>query len=131
MIPLSQQRFGVLGYEPADLQSVDDSVVGLFVSDTPALLQRLRFIPQLGRTEAEDLGINYGTRSSGRKGFYFEGIAYEMNVSDRIITASLSPENLFYDRDKVPFNRHFITQASMDEILQEFQRERFTMMVPK
>ena len=123
MITIYQQIPGARGYESSDLYTVGVSIVELFVSQEPALIQRLRFIQQLQRKEAEDFGVNYGTRSSGRKAFIDEETVYEVNSQLQRITSLRGYDNLFYDRDKIPFQRHFIVEASIDEILDEFGRE--------
>lgn len=123
MIILHQQIPGARGYETSDLRVVPVSLVGLFSANEPALVQRLSFIPQRGRREVEDFGVNYGNRSSGRKGFFDEGMLYEVDPQLRRITPSQCYDNLFYDRDKIPFQRHFIVEASMDQIVEEFRRE--------
>ncbi len=131
MITLYQANPGARGYEQSDLHQVEEKVVPLFLSSEPALLQQLQFIKAVQRRDAVDIGINYGSKNEGRRGFYFAGILYELNTPSRIITASLEAQNLLYDRDKIPLSRHFLTEASMDDILAEFQREGFEMRFPQ
>ena len=125
-LPVYQQQLRGEGYEQSNLTPVNESIIDILTSDEMGLIGQMR-PDHLQRSRPVPVGINYGEHYSIRpKSIVFEGVRYDIDTAQRSVTLSTSDLLFtFWDQDKIPSNRHYIIEASLDEVLQEFSTNGF------
>ena len=125
-LPVYQQQLRGEGYEQSNLTPVNESIIDILTSDEMGLIGQMR-PDHLQRSRPVPVGINYGEHYSIRpKSIVFEGVRYDIDVANKVIALSQrNPQPAFWDADKVPCDRHYIIEASLDEVLQEFSTNGF------
>ena len=127
MRTMSLQLYQGNPYDLAQLNQVSDTVVQILTSSKAALLSRLQ--ERRGLLDFEDIGINPRAFPSECRGLRLNGIDYEIDKEQRqLIVVSDGLGNLFYNCDKIPRNRQFFFDESVNIVLEEFKNADYKII---